>query len=142
MGKFLVTFGGIVGVIGLFLPFAEVTEKLGLSVRRFSVTVWGGEIVTEYQTETIAIVLLLFFLLVVLVGLWAFATRLGQAKAMVIFVAALVPATLSIYWIVLTRSRANATVGLGLLLIAGGGLLSVVGSILALFRPDRPSEPP
>ncbi len=138
MGKFLITFGGICGVVGLFLPLVQVMEKLGYTTRQVSSTLWAGFTASEYTSDSIALALLAAFLLLVLLGLWAFGSWSSRARALVVIAVALPATAVPVYFLVriVGVGGSVASIGIGLVLLTAGGLLAIAGAVATMIRPD------
>src|SRR5262245_27418345 len=140
MAKVLVMFGGLAGVIGLFLPFVRVVDRLGIGAPSYDVRLWGGSPVVGIH-EIFAFALLGFFLIVVLLGFWALSTRLGRGKAAAALVAAIPPTVICTYLLVRNVALGfDLEWGLGLVMVLGGAYVALIGGGLGLLRPDRRGE--
>jgi hypothetical protein len=137
MARFMVAFGGIAGVVGLFLPFARGIERIGDRFHNFSVSLWGAA-PTVGIDQIFALVLLGFFLLVGMLGLWAVATHFGRGKALCALGASLPPAAICAYLIaeIASSPSIHLQMGFGLLLPIGGAVLALAGAVAGLVRPD------
>jgi hypothetical protein len=126
-GSFAVSFGGIAGTLGLFLPIARTSAE----DQSFDVRLWGGAGILE-RHEVLGLVLLGCFLVLVLVGLWAISTALTRGKAAAAALLALPPLAISAHLV--TRSLEGASLGPGPFVLIAGGLLAFAGAMSGLVR--------
>jgi hypothetical protein len=142
MGKLLVGFGALLGVLGLFLPIVQVNPRHGYAVRSYSLHAWSDTNVWDVGDEVGAYALLTAWLLVEFIALQAIATWYSRRQALLTLLISLPPAALAVYWVVkvLTtppRIDTRAGLGVGLILLTVAGVLSVLGSCVGAARPER-----
>jgi hypothetical protein len=126
-GSFAVTFGGIAGTLGLFLPMARVAPE----GRSLDARLWGGAGIIE-RYEALGLALLCCFLALVLVGLWSISTALSRGKALAAALCSLPPLAISAHLV--SRSLDGASLGSGPFVLAVGGLLAFGGAMAGLIR--------
>lgn len=150
MSRILVAFGANAGLVGLFLPVARVAERLGRGDRHYDIRIWGGFDATDFS-HVVGFVLLGFFIVLGLMGLWMLAAELTRAKAVVTLLFAL-PAEAIAVWVLafhLASIPGDAKAGPGLMLMCVGGGMVVVGALWGVLWPDpkraavrlKPREP-
>ena len=137
MSRILVAFGANAGLVGLFLPVARVADRLSRGDRHYDVRIWGGFDAADFS-QVVGFVMLGFFLVLGLLGLWMMAAEVTRAKALVTLLFA-IPAEAIAIWVLafhLASIPGDAKAGPGLVLMCVGGGMIVVGSLWGVVRPD------
>ncbi len=126
--KFIVAIGATLGMAGVFLPLAEATGRWGGGVLSLGLSLWatGG---------AFTVIFLGAFALCAAIASAAIVRRFGRALAASTLVTAVAPTGIAAIWLSETLAR-NAT-GSGLVLMVAGGSVAIVGSTLALIKPER-----
>jgi hypothetical protein len=132
--KFVVAFGALLGIIGVFLPLAQASGKVpGGGMLSLGLSLWSSA--SMVGAGFLAWAVLGGYLLAGVFAVLGIAKRFGRGFAVGALLSALAPGALSVYWLMAALSM-KAT-GIGLVLLGVGGILAIVGSVAALVKPER-----
>jgi hypothetical protein len=132
--KFVVALGALLGIVGVFLPLAQASAKLpGGGMFGLGLSLWSAASVVG--AGFLAYAVLGGYLLAGIFAVLGVAKRFGRGFAVGALLTSIAPAALSVYW--LSQGLSLKATGVGLVLLAVGGILAAGGSVAALVSPER-----
>lgn len=130
--KFIVALGALMGVVGVFIPLATASVGFGSGALTMGMSLWAAKSVPGISILSYGFLGL--FAVAAVFSIAGITTRFGRGLAAGTLLAAIAPAGIAIYW--LSQTLTAGGTGAGLVLLAAGGLVASVGSVIALVRPE------